>query len=131
MFNDKIVDSASDYRPMPALDRYEQDVLDDEQYSDISQGDRRAAEQVMRRRDQEEGARRGDVDLLYGQLQLSCQLKLFCIIDFRYPSNQLKLYSKGLVRYCLSKGIKNPLFCLFYFLLFHSRTTKTMLLLAH
>lgn len=64
--NNKIIRGASDYRPMPALDRYEQDVLDDEQYSDISQGDRRAAEQAMRRRDQEEGARRGDVDLLYG-----------------------------------------------------------------
>lgn len=52
---------------MPALDRYEQDVLDDEQYSDISQNERRAAEQAMRRRDHEERARRGDADLLYGQ----------------------------------------------------------------
>uniref|UniRef100_A0A1B6ESV9 DNA replication licensing factor MCM2 n=2 Tax=Proconiini TaxID=565685 RepID=A0A1B6ESV9_9HEMI len=55
----------ADYRPMPALDRYERDVLDDEEYSDISQGDRRAAEEVMRRRDREDQMRRGDADLLY------------------------------------------------------------------
>lgn len=54
---------------MPALDRYDRDVLDDEDYSDISQADRRAAEQTMRRRDREEGARRGDADLLYGQFE--------------------------------------------------------------
>uniref|UniRef100_A0A1B6CC10 DNA replication licensing factor MCM2 n=1 Tax=Clastoptera arizonana TaxID=38151 RepID=A0A1B6CC10_9HEMI len=57
----------ADYRPMPALDRYEQDVLDDQDYSDISMGDRAAAEQEMRRRDREEGTRRGDKDLLYDE----------------------------------------------------------------
>ncbi|GFG36925.1 hypothetical protein Cfor_05367 [Coptotermes formosanus] len=57
----------ADYRPMPALDRYDPDVLDDEEYDDISQADRAAAEAAMRRRDREEGilTRRGDLELIY------------------------------------------------------------------
>ncbi|XP_069685612.1 DNA replication licensing factor Mcm2 [Periplaneta americana] len=57
----------ADYRPMPALDRYETDVLDEEEYDDISQTDRAAAEAAMRRRDREEGilTRRGDLELIY------------------------------------------------------------------
>lgn len=51
---------------MPRLDRYQQDVMDNDEYSDISQGDRAAAEQEMRDRDRDEGKRRGDLDLLYG-----------------------------------------------------------------
>jgi hypothetical protein len=53
---------------MPALDRYDPDVLDDEEYDDISQADRAAAETAMRRRDREEGilTRRGDLELIYG-----------------------------------------------------------------
>lgn len=56
-----------DYRPMPALDRYERDVLDDQEYDNISQSDRLAAEAAMRRRDREEGLlmRRGDRELIY------------------------------------------------------------------
>lgn len=57
-----------DYRPMPALDRYETDVLDDEEYDNISQTERAAAEAAMRRRDREEGilTRRDDLELIYG-----------------------------------------------------------------
>jgi hypothetical protein len=53
---------------MPALDRYDPDVLDDEEYDDISQAERAAAEAAMRRRDREEGilTRRGDMELFYG-----------------------------------------------------------------
>jgi hypothetical protein len=53
---------------MPALDRYDPDVLDDEEYNDISQAERAAAEAAMRRRDREEGilTRRGDLELIYG-----------------------------------------------------------------
>ncbi|PSN29948.1 DNA replication licensing factor Mcm2 [Blattella germanica] len=57
----------ADYRPMPGLDRYDPDVLDEEDYEDISQTDRAAAEAAMRRRDREEGilTRRGDLELIY------------------------------------------------------------------
>jgi hypothetical protein len=53
---------------MPALDRYDTDVLDDEEYDDISQTERAAAEAAMRRRDRDEGilTRRGDLELIYG-----------------------------------------------------------------
>jgi DNA replication licensing factor MCM2 len=53
---------------MPALDRYDTDVLDDEEYDNISQTERAAAEAAMRRRDREEGilTRRGDLELIYG-----------------------------------------------------------------
>ncbi|XP_063242568.1 DNA replication licensing factor Mcm2 [Bacillus rossius redtenbacheri] len=58
----------ADYRPMPALDRYDPDALDDDDdYGDLSQTERQAAELAMRRRDREEGrARRGDLELVYG-----------------------------------------------------------------
>ncbi|RZF34923.1 hypothetical protein LSTR_LSTR011417 [Laodelphax striatellus] len=55
----------ADYRPMPALDRYDMGALDEDDYDDMSQGDRRAAEEALNRRDREEAARRGDLDLIY------------------------------------------------------------------
>ncbi|CAH0384017.1 unnamed protein product [Bemisia tabaci] len=57
-----------DYRPMPELDRYDADALDDDEYSELSVGDRLAAERDMRRRDREAGlGRRGDDDLIYDE----------------------------------------------------------------
>ncbi|CAG2067156.1 unnamed protein product, partial [Timema podura] len=52
---------------MPALDRYDRDNLDEDDYDDISQTDRQAAELAMKRRDREEGVltRRGDLELIY------------------------------------------------------------------
>lgn len=57
---------SSDYRPMPTLDRYDSDVLDDEDYDTMSQADRVAAEQAMQRRDQVTGVHRDDRDLVFG-----------------------------------------------------------------
>ncbi|KAK7870011.1 hypothetical protein R5R35_011978 [Gryllus longicercus] len=56
----------ADYRPMPALDRYEMAEFDEEDY-DLSQTDRMAAEMAMQRRDREEGVlgRRADMELIY------------------------------------------------------------------
>merc|ERR1712141_137329 len=45
----------NDYRPMPQLDRYERELMDDDDYDDMSEGDRAAAEAELRRRDREEG----------------------------------------------------------------------------
>lgn len=45
----------NDYRAMPELDRYEANDLDDEDYDQMSEGDRRAAEVELRRRDREMG----------------------------------------------------------------------------
>lgn len=60
-----------DYRPMPGLDRYDNEDLDDENYDAMSIGDRAAAEQELRRRDRDEGRiRRDDRDLLYGKSQI-------------------------------------------------------------
>lgn len=51
---------------MPALDRYDGEGIDMDEYDDMSQGDRLAAEQQMRRRDQELGlVRRDDRELFY------------------------------------------------------------------
>ena len=44
---------------MPALDRYDPDVLDDDDYDPMSIEDRVAAEKAMRKRDGNEGYRRG------------------------------------------------------------------------
>merc|ERR1711983_505882 len=46
-----------DYRAMPGLDRYDGDVLDDEDYDMMSEGDRAAAEAALRKRDRDEGRR--------------------------------------------------------------------------
>lgn len=55
---------------MSALDRYDPAMVDDEDYSDISQTDRVAAEATMRRRDRDAGIVRDDRDLLYGKCQI-------------------------------------------------------------
>lgn len=51
---------------MPELDRYDPDVVDDEDYSEMSQGERAAAEAVMHKRDRAAGIIRDDRYLLYG-----------------------------------------------------------------
>lgn len=53
---------------MPALDRYDREELDDDDYEAMSIETRMAAEHALRRRDREEGRmRRDDRDLLYGR----------------------------------------------------------------
>ena len=52
---------------MSALDRYDPDMVDDDEYSELSQGDRAAAESAMRKRDRAAGLMRDDRDLLYGR----------------------------------------------------------------
>lgn len=58
----------SDYRAIPALDTYDRRILDDSDYSAMSEGDRRAAEEELRQRDREEGRVTGRMrrGLLYG-----------------------------------------------------------------
>jgi len=48
-------DMERDYRPMPALDRYERELMDDDEFDAMSEGDRAAAEAELRRRDREDG----------------------------------------------------------------------------
>ncbi|OWR41481.1 DNA replication licensing factor Mcm2 like protein [Danaus plexippus plexippus] len=63
LFNDNM---EADYRPMPALDRYDAEDLDEEDYDAMSVEDRVAAERELQRRDRDEGRiRRDDRDLLY------------------------------------------------------------------
>jgi len=47
----------NDYRPMPALDRYDPNILDEDEYDMMSESDRAAAEASMRKRDRELGVR--------------------------------------------------------------------------
>lgn len=60
---------------MSALDRYDPAEMDDEEYSELSQGDRHAAESAMRKRDRAAGIIRDD--LLYG---IYCYLLVISII---------------------------------------------------
>lgn len=56
----------SDYLPNPRLDRFDPEMLDDEDgYSDISDSERRAAETEMNRRDRAAGIHRDDRDIIY------------------------------------------------------------------
>ncbi|KAJ8957471.1 hypothetical protein NQ314_006548 [Rhamnusium bicolor] len=58
----------NDYRPMPHLDRYDDRVLDEDEYDQMSIGDRLAAEEELRRKDREMGIlRRDDRELFYDQ----------------------------------------------------------------
>jgi len=59
-------DMMNDYREMPNLDRFDPDMLDDDEYEALTEGERQAAEQLMRRRDREEG--RGEGRLRRGLL---------------------------------------------------------------
>lgn len=54
-----------DYRAIPELDKYDDDVLDDSEYSQLDPSDRLAAEREMRKRDHEEGRGRLRHDILY------------------------------------------------------------------
>ncbi|XP_072394737.1 DNA replication licensing factor Mcm2 [Diabrotica undecimpunctata] len=58
----------NDYRPMPHLDRYDDRILDEDDYDQMSVGERLAAEEELRRRDRELGIiRRDDRELFYDQ----------------------------------------------------------------
>jgi len=48
-------DMERDYRPVPHLDTFDPDLLDEEEYEALSEGERQAAEASMRKRDREEG----------------------------------------------------------------------------
>lgn len=52
LFGDNMED---DYRAIPALDTYDPQMLDDSEYSALSETDRRAVEEQMRQRDRAEG----------------------------------------------------------------------------
>lgn len=74
-----------DYRAIPALDRYDQEGLDEDDYSELSENQRQAAEREMRQRDREEGVLTGRMrrGLMYGRLQF------FFFIFFNQFSNIL------------------------------------------
>lgn len=56
----------SDYMPNPHLDNYDPEMLDDEDnFSELSFSERRAAEMEMNRRDRAAGVHRDDRDLMY------------------------------------------------------------------
>ncbi|KAJ8968837.1 hypothetical protein NQ317_005305 [Molorchus minor] len=58
----------NDYRPMPHLDRYDERILDDDEYDQMSIDARLAAEDELRQRDRELGIlRRDDRELFYEQ----------------------------------------------------------------
>lgn len=56
-----------DYRPIPELDRYEAEGLDDEELSELSPGARARAEAAMNDRDRRVGLGRMQRGLLYGE----------------------------------------------------------------
>lgn len=60
---------SSDYRPMPHLDVYDENVVDDEDYEAMTAETRAAAEREMRKRDRQEALSQGRMrpDLLYGK----------------------------------------------------------------
>jgi DNA replication licensing factor MCM2 len=45
----------NDYRAMPALDRYDGELLDEDDFDMMSESDRAAAEAALRKRDRDEG----------------------------------------------------------------------------
>lgn len=71
---------------MPALDRYDPAILDDDEYDDLSQTERLAAEEAMRRRDKEAGIlRRDDREIFYDMSDEEEVCKFNCLINFVIP----------------------------------------------
>jgi Mini-chromosome maintenance protein 2 len=62
---------------MPGLDRYDPNMLDEDDYDAMSPGTRAAVEQELRRRDRDLGGRRG---LEYGKFLLLHFVKLIFIV---------------------------------------------------
>ncbi|CAD5117548.1 DgyrCDS6310 [Dimorphilus gyrociliatus] len=62
LFNDNL---ERDYRAIPELDKYDDEVLDDSEFSQLDPSDRLAAEREMRKRDRDEGRGRLRHDILY------------------------------------------------------------------
>ena len=61
-----------DYRAIPALDVYDQEGMDDgEDFSELSEGQRQAAEREIRKREREEGIMTGRMrrGLIYGKIK--------------------------------------------------------------
>ena len=56
LFGDNMED---DYRPMPHLDTFDPNMLDEDEYENMSMDERAAAEALMRKRDREEGRGEG------------------------------------------------------------------------
>lgn len=87
---------------MPALDRYDNEDLDDDEYDPMSVEDRVAAEQELRRRDRDEGRlRRDDRGLLYGLLYFGYLLTLKSLLFglscfYSYVKIQCKLHITSL-----------------------------------
>lgn len=64
---------------MPALDRYDPNILDEGDYDDMDIGDRMAAEEELRRRDRERGIiRRDDRELFYDKTDEEVSLLVLC-----------------------------------------------------
>ena len=87
-----------DYRAIPELDQYDREILDAEDYSDLSMSERLAAEREMRKRDREEGAPTGRMraGLLYGMIRFTYSNIRYCF------ENKLIQYFHGS---CTSKII--------------------------
>lgn len=62
-----------DYRPIPELDRYEAEGLDEDELSELSPGARAQAEAAMNDRDKRMGMGRMPRGLLYGKCCLCCR----------------------------------------------------------
>lgn len=75
-----------DYRPIPALDVYDQEGLDEDDYSDISESQRAAAEREIRHREKEQGILYGRMrrGLMYGMLYTSLHL-YNCVWNMDHP----------------------------------------------
>ena len=65
-----------DYRAIPELDQYEREVVDEEDFSDLSMNERLAAERDMRKRDREEAMASGRMrrGILYGKNAINFSL---------------------------------------------------------
>lgn len=105
-----------DYRPIPELDRYEPEGLDeDEDLSELSPGARARAEAAMNERDRRTGMGRMPRGLLYGELCLwhRQNYSFFCVYVYVYTDTQ-SLYSDvcAYLEYVLHPGMCSTVRCI-------------------
>ena len=78
---------------MPHLDQFDPQLLDEEEYENLSMDERAAAEALMRKRDREEGRGEGRMrrGLLYDEVSChSCFITVYTI--YRYEEVSSVLY---------------------------------------
>ena len=86
-------DMENDYRAMPHLDQFDPNLLDEDEYENMSMDERAAAEALMRKRDREEGRGEGRMrrGLLYDDVSYDFLINFTLTSSLRFNRMMRKM----------------------------------------